>query len=141
MQAARVFRGVGAAAVATVLVLAAAGEARAQGFGVDAGVGTDIPMAEMEDHWQVGPSFGLGLVAHVSDRVALRADGELALNAGSDLPSGARAPDLTQFRYTGGVEMLFTDPDVPGWYTVIGLGAGGASLDTDAFTLPGWATG
>lgn len=140
MRADSVVRSVGAAAVAAMLVLAGAGEARAQGFGVEAGAGADIPLAEMADHWQVGPSFGLGLVAHVSERVALRADGELAINAGSVLPNGARAPELTQFRYTGGVEMRFTDPEVPGWYTVIGVGAGGASLDTDAFTLPGGQT-
>lgn len=137
MRAESVVRSIGAAAVAAILVLAGAGEARAQDIGVEAGVGADIPLGEMADYWQVGPSFGLGMVADVSERVSLRADGELAFNAGSGLPGGAQAPDLTQFRYTGGIEMLFTDPGVEDWYTVVGVGAGGASLETDAFLLPG----
>lgn len=137
MRAQSVVRSVAAAAVAAVLALAGTQEASAQGFGLDAGVGVDIPMAEMQDAWQVGPSFGLGLVGAVSDRIAVRADGELAFNAGSEFANGNEAPDLTQFRYTGGVEMRFTDPEVENWYTVLGVGAGGASMSTDDFLLPG----
>lgn len=126
-----------ATAVAAMLVLVGAGEAQAQGFGVDAGAGASIPLGDMADAWEVGPSFGLGLVGHVSDRVALRADGELAFNSGQGLGGGQETPSLTQFRYTGGVEMRFTESDVADWYTVVGLGAGGASLSTDDFLLPG----
>lgn len=136
MRAEDLVRSVGAAAVAAGLVLAGVGQARAQGFGVEAGAGVSIPMDELEETWGVGPSFGLGVVREVSDRMSVRADGELAFNPGEDF-GATEAPDLTQFRYTGGVEMRFTEADVPSWYTVLGVGAGAVSMGTDDFVLPG----
>jgi len=123
------------------LLLAGSTAARAQGTGFDAGVGIAIPTAELADTWQVGPSFGLGVAAAVSDRVRLRVDGELADNAGSTFENGRSAPDLTTFRYTGGVELRFTRERVPDWYTVLGVGAGGASVSTDMFPLTDDETG
>lgn len=143
MRTENVVRSAGAATAAAVLaaglLLAGAGEARAQGIGVDAGVGASIPMAAMQDAWQIGPSFGLGLVGRVSDRLALRADGELGLNAGARFANDEQGPDLTDFRYTAGVEMRFTNPEVEDWYTVVGVGAGGASMTTDEFRRPNGA--
>lgn len=139
-SAGAVVRSVGAAAAAALmltLAFGAADEARAQGFGVDAGAGLAIPMAEMADGWRVGPSFGLGVVGRVSEKVGLRADGDLGLNGGASLANGNRMPDLTQFRFTGGVELHFTDPDLEDWYTVVGAGAGGASVSTDVFPVAG----
>lgn len=140
MRAESVVRSVGAAAVAAMLVLAGAGEARAQDFGMDAGAGVSFPMGNLADVWDPGATFGLGLVAHVSPKVALRADGDLAFQPGRDVGAGRVAPDLTEFRYTGGIEVRFTDPEVADWYTVLGLGLGAATMDTDAFRLPGGQT-
>lgn len=126
-----------AAAVAALLLLAAgAAPAAGQGSGFDAGVGIAFPTAGMADTWQVGPSAGLGFVAAVSDRVGLRLDGDLSHHAGSTFANGRTAPDLTSFRYTVGAEMRFTRERVPDWYTVLGVGAGGASIRTDRFGLP-----
>lgn len=136
MRAENLVRSVGAAAVAAALLLAGGRQAQAQDYSVELGAGVSIPMAELEDTWQVGPSFGLGVVREVSDRVSVRADGELAFNAGKEF-GATEAPDLTQFRYTGGVEMRFTEDDVPNWYTVLGVGAGAVSMGTDDFQLPG----
>lgn len=140
MRAASVVRSVGAAAVAAMLVLAGAGEARAQDFGMDVGAGVSFPMGNLADVWDPGASLGLGLVAHVSPKVAVRADGDLAFQPGRDVGAGRVAPDLTEFRYTGGVEVRFTEPEVEDWYTVLGLGLGAVSMNTDSFRLPGGQT-
>lgn len=141
MRAERAVRSVTAVVAAIGLAVAGSTQARAQGSGFDAGVGISVPMAELADTWQVGPSFGLGLAAAVSDQVRLRVDGDMARNAGSTFANGRSAPDLTGFRYTGGVELRFTRERVPDWYTVVGVGAGGVSFSTDRFPLPDDETG
>lgn len=139
MRTTNLARSASAALLAATLLLAGPGEARAQGFGIEAGTGLWIPAGELTDVWKAGPAFGLGFVAPVSDVVYLRADGNLAFDAGDRFDNGVEAPDLTQFRYTGGVELRFTDDEVPNWFTVLGLGAGGVTYDTDSFRLPGGA--
>lgn len=135
MRATNVVRSVGAV-VAAALVLLGPSVGQAQEFGADAGGGISLPSGDLAEAWSAGPSFGLGFKAGVSDRVAVRVDGNMALNEGHTFGPN-RVPDLTQYRYTGGIEIRFTNTRAPSLFTTVGIGGGATTMVTDDYRLPG----
>lgn len=136
MRAASVVRSVGAVGLAAVLVAAGPLPVQGQDLDLEAGMGVSFPTGGMNQAWNPAPIFGLGAVYPLSERVAVRLDGDLEMNPGS----GA-VPDRNTIRYTGGVELGFTNPrEAPGWTTSLGLGLGAMRISTDSYQRPGGGT-
>lgn len=138
-------RTLGAALTLAFVVVLAPVEARAQGMmmddgsalSVDARGGIAVPVSDLGDIADVGPTVGLGIAYRVHPRVSIRADGDLDLYGGADFEaaSAARpaAPDLRLWHFSGGVEVDVTRPDAARWDVTVNAGAGATVVDTDRF--------
>jgi hypothetical protein len=102
---------------------------------VDVRVGAAVPAADLTDYADVGVNFGAGAAWHLTDRVALRVDGDVnALPGRSDVATAGAVPDLRLWHVGGGLQfdlarMRTTSP----WSLEANVGAGAATLDTDPF--------
>lgn len=96
----------------------------------EAGVGMAIPMGEIADAAESGPSFSGAASYFLRPRLALRAEGALDMLG----TKGAVDPNLQIFHLTGGIEYHLTDP--MGSATVaVDFGLGASTLNSDAFLL------
>lgn len=98
--------------------------------------GVTVPTGNFDDMVQAGPAVGAGIAHWLSERVALRVDGEReAFVARRQVAEGA-APDVRLWSLAGGIQLRFVDAGrAPGWTTNLSVGAGATRFDTDAFTL------
>ena len=96
----------------------------------EGGVGLAIPMGQIADATEAGPSFSGAVSYFLRPRLALRAEGVLDMLG----TKGAIDPNFTILHVTGGIEYHLTDP--MGSATVaVDFGLGASTLDSNAFTL------
>ena len=103
---------------------------------VDGRGGISVPAGDFADLADVGPSFGLGIGYRVHPRVTLRVDGDVGIFTGSELATGAEAPDMNLWHYNGGVEVELTPPDASRWDVTANLAAGATTFSSDDFAQP-----
>lgn len=128
-------------AIAGALALLAWSPAQAQMNGQDA-VGTwsvegrggiGFPVGDLADVADLGPAFGAGVAYRVHPRVRLRADGDLELLSGADVPAGdTPVPDVTAWHFSGGAEVDVLPPARRLGLSVH-VGGGATVYDTEAF--------
>ncbi|MYC87571.1 MAG: hypothetical protein F4X22_04945 [Gemmatimonadales bacterium] len=96
----------------------------------EGGVGMAMPMGEIADAAEAGPSFSGAASYFLRPRLALRVEGALDMLG----TKGAIDPNFQIFHLTGGIEYHLTDP--MGSATVaVDFGLGASTLDSDAFLL------
>lgn len=98
-----------AAGIATLALLALPGTANAQdesGLSADVRGGLAVPVSDLADLTEAGPTMGASLRYRVHSRVALRLDGELDLLSGLDAEGNQSAtPDVELWRALAGVDV------------------------------------
>ena len=107
-------------------------------WSMEGGAGIAIPMGDLADASSSGVSFTLGGSYFLNPRLALRAEGGLDLMGEGD--AVAIDPDLQIWHFLGGLEYHITDPTGQFLFAVDGM-AGGATLDTEFFEIPGTGGG
>lgn len=125
-------RNVGIGATAIVAALAFASPALAQGqWSFDGRGGVAVPVGDLSDVADAGPTFGVGIGYWFSDRVAVRVDGDLDLLSGKDSEgTGPALPDMNLWHYNAGVEVNVVEPSSP-WDFTLNIGGGLSTLDVD----------
>lgn len=138
-------RNLGAALALALAVALAPVEAQGQGMmmddgsalSVDARGGIAVPVSELGDVADVGPTVGIGVAYRVHPRVSIRADGDLDLYGGADFDAVSAeqpaAPDMTLWHFSGGVAFDVTAPNAARWDVDVEAGAGATTVDTDSF--------
>ena len=95
--------------------------------------GISVPLGDLSDVAESGPSFGLAAGYFLNPRLALRAEGSLEM-FGSPTQPDATDPDLRIWHFTGGLEYHLVDPT--GNTTIaIDAGVGGVTFDTKVFQV------
>lgn len=97
--------------------------------------GLAIPVGDLGDVAESGPSFKLAASYFLNPRFALRVEGGLDLMG----TTGAIDPDLQIWHFTGGFEYHITDPTSNTMFA-FDLGLGGANFDTGIFTVNDFPT-
>lgn len=134
----------GAALVLAFAVALTPVEAQAQAFEqpvtVDVRGGMAVPLGDLGDLADVGPSLGAGVAYRVHPRVSVRGDLQVDVYSGADFDaSSARqpsAPDMSLWHYSAGVEFDVTQPGTSRWHVTADVGGGATTIDTDAFDEP-----
>lgn len=70
---------------------------------VDFRGGVAVPTGNLADAEDIGPAFTIGLNIGLMPRIALRVSGGADILQGTDLSTGAQAPDITLTHFNGGV--------------------------------------
>lgn len=96
----------------------------------EAGAGMAIPMGDIADVAESGPSFSGAASYFLQPRLALRAEGALDMLG----TQGAVDPNLQILHVTGGIEYHLTDP-MGSATLAVDFGLGASTLDSDAFVL------
>lgn len=138
-------RRLGAALVGLLLsipLLATAASAQeetpARGWALDARAGITTTVGEMRNLSGPGPTLGAGVAYWLNPNVAIRGDVDAAF-LGSEEPFGPLqevGPKIRLWHTTAGVLLRFTTEELPRWTTLIGVGAGATTFDTDPFLIP-----
>lgn len=98
--------------------------------------GVAIPVGDLSDVAEIGPSFGLAASYFLNPRFALRVEGSLDLfGEGDNATLSAGDAELRAWHFTGGFEYHITDPSASGLFATFDAGAGGVTFDTDRFTV------
>lgn len=138
-------RTLGAALALALAVALAPVEAQGQGMtmnegsalSVDARGGIAMPVSDLGDVADIGPTVGIGVAYRVHPRVSIRADGDLDIYSGTDFDAVSAeqpaAPDMTLWHFSGGVEFDVTGPGARRWNVSVDAGAGATTVDTDPF--------
>lgn len=137
-------RKLGAALVAALVMVALPLSANAQErvWNVDLYGGYELPVQDLADMTDPGPSFGLSIGRMVHDQVSIRVGGDLALLAGEDeVPFVGSFPDMQMFRYWADVEANIFDPNLTDWKMLLSAGVGGAILNSDDISDGGQSLG
>lgn len=120
---------IGAMAIAAVLAFTSPALAQGQ-WSIDGRGGIAVPVGDLSDLADAGPTFGLGVGYWFNDRVAVRVDGDLDLLSGKDDVAGA--PDINLWHYNAGVEVNLAPPASP-WDLTLNIGGGLSTVDSDEF--------
>lgn len=96
----------------------------------EAGVGMAIPMGDLANSAEAGPSFSGAASYFLRPRLALRAEGALDMLG----TKGAIDPNLQILHITGGIEYHLTDP-MGSATLAVDFGLGASTLNSDAFLL------
>lgn len=134
-------RSFGAALALAFIVALAPVDAHAQmaekPFSVDARGGIAVPVGDLGDVADVGPTFGAGVAYRIHPRVSIRADADLEFYGGADFEAAsaeqASAPDLSLWHFGGGVEYDVTRAGASRWNVTANVGLGATTIDTDPF--------
>lgn len=139
------FRSVLVAALTVAAALASAPDARAQAYGpdrdgwaLDARSGLALPAGALSELASPGPAVGVGGLYWIGPKIAARADFGFERYASSSAfgPYEEDGPAVRMWRTTVGVQLRFTEEDPEDWSTILGLGVGAATLDTQGFLVP-----
>lgn len=100
--------------------------------------GVVTTVGEMRNLAGPGPTAGLGLSYRLTPAVSLRGDARVDLLSRESGfgPLEEEGPAVRIWNTTAGVLLRFTNDRLPGWSTLLGLGAGASTFDTDAFLIP-----
>lgn len=96
----------------------------------EAGVGMAIPMGDVADAAESGPSFSGAASYFLRPRMALRVEGALDMLG----TKGPVDPNFQILHVTGGIEYHLTDP-MGSTTLAVDVGLGVSTLDSDAFLL------
>ena len=96
----------------------------------EGGVGMAMPMGDIADLAEAGPSFSGAASYFLRPRLALRAEGALDMLG----TKGATDPNFQILHVTGGVEYHLSDP-MGSATLAVNFGLGASTLDSDAITL------
>lgn len=121
---------VGTLAALTALALGNV-PAAAQGFTTEVRGGISFPAGDLAEVTDVGFNGGLGLGWVLSERLAIRADGDLEF-LNEDARGGVVMPRTFLWHYQAGLELGLTGADSD-WLIRARGGAGGTTYDTDRF--------
>jgi len=102
-------------------------------FSFEGGGGLAIPLGDLDDVADPGPSVAVGASYFLNPHLALRVEGGVDF-----LDQGGSAPkdvDLQIWHYLAGLEYVFSDPTSSALFSV-DFGAGGTTFDTDVFIVP-----
>lgn len=122
-------------------------------WSLDARGGISLPLGDLGDVADPGPSVGAGWAYFLNPNFALRLDGNLDFWGGRDAgeqssDAASPSPDILRFSYFGGFEAHLTDPTADGAQFALNLGAGGVTFNSDEFvvenfdaTIPGPSQG
>ena len=133
----------GLALLATALLLGSTSPADAQQvdgrrFTIEPRGGVAIPAGDLSDVADVGPSVGIGLTYQLTNRLAVRVDGDADILSGRDASgSGPDGPDVTIYHYGAGLQYALLDPAANRWAIDVNLGAGASTFDVDDFSADG----
>lgn len=129
------------AATALAATLVFSSSALAQGrWSFDGRGGIAVPVGDLSDVADVGPTFGVGIGYWFNDRVAVRVDGDLDLLSGKDSEgTGPAGPDMNLWHYNAGVEVDLVRPTSP-WDFTLNVAGGLSTLDVDEFDVGGTPT-
>lgn len=133
----------GFALLATTLLLASTSPADAQQvdgqrFSIEPRVGIAIPAGDLSDVADVGPGVGIGFAYRLSNRLAVRIDGDVDILSGLDSSgTGPEGPDATIYHYGAGLQYALLDPATNRWAIDVNLGAGASTFDVDDFSAGG----
>jgi len=117
---------------------ASAQQVDGQRFSVEPRAGIAIPAGDLSDVADVGPGVGLGLSYKLTNRLALRLDGDVDILSGLDASgTGPEGPDATIYHYGAGLEYALLDPTTNRWAIDVNLGAGASTFDVDDFSVGG----
>lgn len=105
---------------------------------LEARAGVVAPSGETRNLAGPGPTVGLGLSYRLTPVVSLRGDARVDLMSpeSSFGPLQEEGPGVRVWNTTAGVLLRFTNDRLPGWSTLVGVGAGASTFDTDAFLIP-----
>ncbi len=96
----------------------------------EGGVGMAIPMGDIADAAEAGPSFSGAASYFLRPRLALRVEGALDMLG----TKGAIDPNFQILHVTGGIEYHLSDP-MGSTTLAVDFGLGASTLDSDAFLL------
>lgn len=112
--------------------------------GFEARVGVGLPAFDLADRTDGGPAVGLDLGYRLTERVTLRAGGDVEFLEGATVEGTDLAlADVTAWHYGAGVEAQLLDPRYTYWRLSTGAGLGGSTYDAEgggsrsAFSLYG----
>lgn len=140
-RAARTARTFGAAlALAFLVALAPAdahGQAAERPLSVDARAGIAVPIGDLGDVADVGPTVGVGVAYRLQPRLSVRADADVDLYGGADFEATSAtqssAPDMSLWHLAAGLEFDVTRPGTSRWHVTALGGIGATAIDTDPF--------
>lgn len=133
----------GSAFLATTLLLGSTSPANAQQideqrFSIEPRAGIAIPAGDLSDVADVGPGVGIGLAYRLTNRLAVRIDGDVDILSGLDASgTGPEGPDATIYHYGAGLQYALLDPATNRWAIDVNLGAGASTFDVDDFSVGG----
>ena len=130
-------RKLGAALVAALVMVALplSADAQERVWNVDLQAGYELPVQDLADMTDPGPSFGLSLGRMVHKQVSIRVGGDVGLLSGeNDIPFVSEGPSMQLFRYYAEVEANIFDPQLTEWKMLLSAGGGGAILNSDDFS-------
>jgi hypothetical protein len=103
-------------------------------FVVEVRGGGAFPLGDLGDIQDPGYTGGAGLGYRVTDRITVRADGQLEVLTGSDVAGdGVALADMRLWHYTGGAEVDVLPPGDSPLSVSVNVGAGATTFDTDQF--------
>ncbi|MFW6088879.1 MAG: outer membrane beta-barrel protein [Gemmatimonadota bacterium] len=131
----------GSALLATTLLLGVSSPANAQHvdgqrFSIEPRAGIAIPAGDLSDVADAGPGLGLGLAYTLTDRLAVRLDGDVDILSGLDATAtNPEGPDVTIWHYGAGLQYALLDPASSRWAVDVNLGIGASTFDVDEFSV------
>ncbi len=107
----------------------------ARNLSVEGRAGIGIPAGDLADMEDPGFSAGLGVSYKLTDRLRVRADGDLETLLGKAIPNTLSAyPDLKLWHYGAGLEADLLRPILIPWRISAGVGAGATTFKFDQAT-------
>ncbi|MDT8436225.1 MAG: outer membrane beta-barrel protein [Gemmatimonadota bacterium] len=117
------------------LVLAANPAQAQQKWTIEGRGGVGIPVGDLADLVDAGPSFGVGISYQLHPRIDLLLSGGAEILSGVDADAaGPEAPDINLYHYNLGAVFHVLEPGMSRWSVDVNAGAGATTFDSDSFT-------
>ena len=100
---------------------------------VEATTGLSIPARNISKYVDVGPQFGIRVAYPIAPKLYLGAQTGLELFPGTEVVPLEKAPDVSAWRYQGGIEAIMLPPTPHGWTMTANLDVGATTLTSDKF--------
>lgn len=105
---------------------------------VNARSGITTTVGEMRNLSGPGPTVGVGVAYWFTPSVSLRGDVDAGFLGAEESfgPLQQTGPNIRLWHTTAGVLLRFTRKELPKWTTLLGIGGGATTFDTDPFLIP-----